>query len=538
MLDQDVPNRRRYRAACMTGHQFPRGLSIQRSQLEGWDTGCVELGAFGFPRIEEQRDPFRSESASDEQEGIGRRRVEPLGVVDEAQHRSVFGELRKESQTGNADEESISTSCVRQAQRAANGVGLRWWKAFKEVEHRSRELMEPRERKVGLGLYTAGGEDTHVGRLLTRILEQSGLADAWFSLDDERAAAGGTRRLQQRADARTLGVTTQEHHSSVGPPQPGSFKQPVISLMRRRVQSGYHESVPTSGQHTLGGRAANAVPSTIVLIHGLWLTARSWERWIERYTDLGYRVLAPSWPSMESEVERLNTNPSTLASLTAEHICDHYESIIIEIERPPIVMGHSLGGTFTQILLDRGLGAAGVCVASATVEGTRDIPLRAIKVASPALGPFRRGEPVPLTALEFHYAFANTMSREESNALHARYAVPAPGGLLAQHAFANFRDARPPKLAADNREARAPLLFIGFGADHVMPSKLVHAGVETSVSNSVTEFVEFPGRPHYLGAPGWESVADYALTWAVRHASRSTVPADLVTKNAVEGESS
>jgi pimeloyl-ACP methyl ester carboxylesterase len=277
--------------------------------------------------------------------------------------------------------------------------------------------------------------------------------------------------------------------------------------------------VPASGQN-LGGRAALPL-STIVLIHGLWLTPRSWERWIERYAGLGYRVLAPSWPGMEFEVEALNAHPSALASLTAEHIVDHYESIVLSVERPPIVMGHSLGGTFTQILLDRGLGAAGVCVASATVEGTRDIPLRAIKVASPALGPYRKGEPVRLTAQEFHYAFVNTISREESNALYARYAVPAPGGLLTEHAFANFRYARRPRVT-DDREARAPLLFIGFGEDHVMPPKLVHSGVDTSGANSVTEFVEFPGRPHFLGTPGWESVADYALTWAVEHGLPST----------------
>jgi hypothetical protein len=29
----------------------------------------------------------------------------------------------------------------------------------------------------------------------------------------------------------------------------------------------------------------------------------------------------------------------------------------------------------------------------------------------------------------------------------------------------------------------------------------------------------FPGRPHFPGAPGWEEVADYALTWAVEHAA-------------------
>jgi pimeloyl-ACP methyl ester carboxylesterase len=270
------------------------------------------------------------------------------------------------------------------------------------------------------------------------------------------------------------------------------------------------------------------------LIHGLWLTPRSWERWIERYADLGYRVLAPSWPGMESEVEELNANPSALASLTVEHIIDHYESIVIEVERPPIVMGHSLGGTFTQILLDRGLGAAGVAVASATVEGTRDIPLTAIKVASPALGPVRKGEPVLLTAQEFHYAFANTGSREESNALYARYVVPAPGGLLTEHAFASFRRARPLSVAVD-REARAPLLFIGFGEDHAMRPKLVRPDAETSNSSSVTEFVGFPGRPHFLGAPGWESVADYALAWAVEHASRSTAPADAVADDGMEG---
>ena len=62
-----------------------------------------------------------------------------------------------------------------------------------------------------------------------------------------------------------------------------------------------------------------------------------------------------------------------------------------------------------------------------------------------------------------------------------------------------------------------------------MPPRLVHHAAETSDPSSVTEFVGFPGRPHFLGAPGWESVADYALVWAVEHAARSTVSADADT---------
>lgn len=111
------------------------------------------------------------------------------------------------------------------------------------------------------------------------------------------------------------------------------------------------------------------------------------------------------------------------------------------------------------------LGAAGIAVASATVEGTRDIPFTIIKTASPALGPLGQGEPVSLTPNEFHYAFANTVTREESNALYARYAAPAPGGLLTEHAFANSRRARHMRVAV-TREARALLLFIAFGEDH------------------------------------------------------------------------
>ena len=99
-------------------------------------------------------------------------------------------------------------------------------------------------------------------------------------------------------------------------------------------------------------------PDTIVLIHGLWMTPRSWEGWAERYQSRGYKVLAPAWPGLEGEVEALNEDPSPIAALDIEQIVDAYEGIIRGLESPPIIAGHSLGGTVTQLLLDRGVGAA------------------------------------------------------------------------------------------------------------------------------------------------------------------------------------
>src|SRR3954454_2066465 len=55
-------------------------------------------------------------------------------------------------------------------------------------------------------------------------------------------------------------------------------------------------------------------------------------------------------------------------------IVDHYDAIIRELEQPPIIIGHSFGGVFAQMLLDRGLGAAGVAIDSGPVKGLLGVP--------------------------------------------------------------------------------------------------------------------------------------------------------------------
>ncbi len=104
--------------------------------------------------------------------------------------------------------------------------------------------------------------------------------------------------------------------------------------------------------------------TTIVLIPGLWMTALCWENWVKHYTDKGYRVIAANWPGMEGGIEQLRRDPSSFASLGLNDVVDHYEQIIRELESPPIIIGHGVGGLVTQILLDRGWGAAGVAIAS------------------------------------------------------------------------------------------------------------------------------------------------------------------------------
>ena len=100
----------------------------------------------------------------------------------------------------------------------------------------------------------------------------------------------------------------------------------------------------------------SAERAPVVLIHGMWMTPRSWEHWIKRYGDRGHQVLAPAWPGLEGEPEELRRDPSPLTKLGITEVIDHYDRIIRALDRPPIIIGHSFGGLFTQLLIDRGLG--------------------------------------------------------------------------------------------------------------------------------------------------------------------------------------
>jgi alpha-beta hydrolase superfamily lysophospholipase len=259
---------------------------------------------------------------------------------------------------------------------------------------------------------------------------------------------------------------------------------------------------------------------TIVLIHGLWMTSRSWEHWVPYLENQGYKVLTPTYPGFEGEVEALRADPSPIAALTITQTVDHLESIIRGLSTPPILIGHSFGGTLIQLLLARGVGAAGVVIDSAPTEGILTLPLSQIRATFPVLSnPANRHKAVGFTPEQFHYAFTNTMSKEESDAVYERYHIAAPGGVVWAGVLANFT---PGHQAAwvDYAAQRAPLLFIASGEDHIMPPAVNKSNAEKyAKSPAVTDYHEFPARDHFTcGAAGWEEVADYALAWAAEHA--------------------
>jgi pimeloyl-ACP methyl ester carboxylesterase len=253
----------------------------------------------------------------------------------------------------------------------------------------------------------------------------------------------------------------------------------------------------------------------LILIHGAWLSARSWESFADYFGGRGFAVSAPEWPRKHGDVEDLRENADELAGLGLDEIVDHYEALIGQLGEPPVLIGHSFGGLVVELLLARGVGRAGVALSPAPPKGILVLPFSSLKAASPALAhPSKRHGVVTLTPEEFTYGFVNTFTPEEAAAAYERYAVPDTGRIFYEAGFANFA-LHPPTDVHFKNEERAPLLIVGADKDHTVPASVARAQYKKyQHSPARTDYLEFEGRPHlFMVGEGSEEVADAIGSW-------------------------
>ena len=254
---------------------------------------------------------------------------------------------------------------------------------------------------------------------------------------------------------------------------------------------------------------------TIVFIHGAWMTPLCWDKFSGFYEARGFKCIAPAWPYKDRPMAELRqTPPADLRHLGVVEIVNHYDHIIRELNEPPILIGHSFGGLFVQMLLDRGLGAAGVAIDPAPPKGV--LPFfygSAIKANLRVLAvPGGWQKILHQSFKEFQYAFVNTLPEAEQKAIYDRYVVPETGRIFFQAALALFNNATRVNFS---NSRRAPLLLIAGSSDHVVPAAMNRVNFKKYQNSTArTDFKEFSGRAHWIiSQPGWEEVAGYIATW-------------------------
>jgi len=105
--------------------------------------------------------------------------------------------------------------------------------------------------------------------------------------------------------------------------------------------------------------------NTIIFIHGMFQNDKSWSDWTQYFTAKGYNCIAEPWPLHEGEPSSLRQNPpQDLGDLRLEEVVSKFEKLAQREGGNAILIGHSVGGLIVQLLMNKGLGSAGVCISS------------------------------------------------------------------------------------------------------------------------------------------------------------------------------
>lgn len=253
----------------------------------------------------------------------------------------------------------------------------------------------------------------------------------------------------------------------------------------------------------------------IVFVTGAFVANSGWDEWRAYFESKGYTTVAPAWPFKDgtaAELRARKPNDIDLAKLTLEELVEHYKMIVKGFPEKPIVIGHSLGGLITQIIVNQDLAAAGVAIHSVPPQGVFPYEFSFLKAGWKALGLLTDLDETYLMSLEdWQYAFTNGMPLDEQKATYEANTIPeskrvARGGLTSA-AHVDFEKPHP------------PLLLTAGSIDNIIPAHLNHRNFEAyKNSGSVLDYKEFEGRNHFvLGQPTWKEDADYILDWLAKN---------------------
>lgn len=254
---------------------------------------------------------------------------------------------------------------------------------------------------------------------------------------------------------------------------------------------------------------------TVVFITGAFVSHNGWEPWKEYFTSKGYTTYNPAWPHKEGTAKQLRDkapNDIPLARLTLTELVDHYANFVKALPEKPIIIGHSLGGMITQILLNRGLAAAAIAIHPVPPQPVIPYELSFLRAGYKVLGLFTSLDKTYTMSLsDWQYAFTNGMSLEEQKKSWEENVVPesktvARGGL---------------KSAAkvDFKKPHAPLLIISGSTDNIIPASMNLRNFKAyKTPGSVTDYREFEGKNHYvISLPTWKEEANYILDWIKKY---------------------
>jgi pimeloyl-ACP methyl ester carboxylesterase len=249
---------------------------------------------------------------------------------------------------------------------------------------------------------------------------------------------------------------------------------------------------------------------SIVFITGAFIGSNCWDEWRRLFERRGYSCTVPAWPNKAAQAELLrNEHPdSAIASNRLQAIVDYFARLSSEGREQPILIGHSLGGLIVQLLLQRGIGAAGVALHSFPPPRTVVSQLFLSRPIWSAMGFFSAAQKTYMIPfLTWKRVLANGLSCEEQKESFYSYAIPESKLII--------RDLFTPAARPDFKKYHPPLLLISGSCDRLVPAAWILDNYwRYSDGNSITDYKNFKGQNHLpFENRAFQEESDFVYYW-------------------------
>ncbi|WP_413616306.1 alpha/beta hydrolase [Halomonas cupida] len=246
----------------------------------------------------------------------------------------------------------------------------------------------------------------------------------------------------------------------------------------------------------------------VCFIQGDWLTPTVWDKFERHFKACGYSCCVLSLPAQGEQGWYRVLHGKNVRSSPLGRLVDFYAEQIAAFPAPPVLVGHAMGGLVVQLLLDRGLGVAGIAIAPRPPQRVFPGILSLLQVLSTRAERLEDMRFLRMTPAQFSRRMGHPASRQTTGLLYQKFVGRVPQELMTTVA-----------LGVGSRllfnHERGPLLLISGGDDRMVASSVVLANYSYQRrSLSPTDFILLPGYGHLLiTQPGWEHVADRIIEW-------------------------
>lgn len=244
----------------------------------------------------------------------------------------------------------------------------------------------------------------------------------------------------------------------------------------------------------------NPRPTPLLFVHGAWHGAWCWaEYFLPYFAEHGYTSLALSLRGHGASAGRERLRRTRIADYVRD-----VAQVVSQLPKPPILVGHSMGGLIVQKYLETHAAPAAVLLASVPVRGVLKTTLR-----------IARRHPLPFLKANLTWSlypiigtpkltreafFSMDMPAEQLNRYFARMQDES---YLAFLDMLIFNLPRPKKVAV-------PVLVLGAANDTIFHPDEVEATARAYHAQAEI----FPSMAHdMMLEAGWQSVADRILRW-------------------------